>query len=184
MLVQEGPSFPESLFCKATYLEMKGLPEHLVPHLNVGVSQSLSLAPSTRCTLTPQANTWFPWFKCHQHACISSLDIPELLIHQLPSLFRCWMCNLQLKITTSKIELLISTAQLSYPSTKPILSRSCLSQENSVIFYPGVLDSFSLIPTVNPFITLAGFSSKVNLVRTHLAVYHHPPSPGSRSFSL
>lgn len=70
------------------------------------------------------------------------------------------MCHLQLKLTISKIELLISTAQPLYPSPRHILSRSCLSQENSSIY---------LAVLVNPSITPEHLSCKIHLDRTHLA---------------
>lgn len=79
--------------------------------------------------------------------CISSFKCPKSrFIYQLPSLYQCQMCNLQLKITMSKIELLISTASAQRPSTKPCFPRFCLSWENGTIIQPGDFGSFSSSP--------------------------------------
>ena len=144
LLTHPSPELP--------FWRRRGLPKQYAPTSSCWSEPEPGLQPSSwSCSPTgplsqsPSLN--YHWYTSEYQVYIPNFNLSEFYI-RIPTafLYPYWMCNSQLKSTIYQIELLISTAQVLYLSPKPILSRSCLSLENSVIF-PGVPDSFVLIPS-------------------------------------
>lgn len=161
----------------------------LFPPLNVGESQSL-VPPGL--------------FLVHAHPLghhpsiqgLNAIDMPVSTQCSSPaSTFPCVLDSYTNRLPVSmldvsftaqnyhiQIELLASTAQLPYPSTKPILPISHLSQENSII-YPGVPDSFFLLPSESIHNSCRSLLYSISWSDPLSCLYHSHASLGSRPLS-